>query len=326
MAEYARRLALTRGGGGRKRVDVAILTPSGSPTTEFRSRTSRVDPSRPATVVRSQSCSRELLSGNGRFEVCSKLGTGGTGVVHLVYDHQSGRFAAMKSLLPEFQEYAEQLLYCEAAAMLELTHPGVARVLTLTSFGDEPCLVLEYVRGETLAWHHNQRTLPPSRVVDVLLQVAGVLRHAHEKGIFHLDLKPSNVMLMPDGQVRVIDFAVGGAFWLGTTVELDPRAAAHGTPQYMAPEQWAGQHVSRQADFWAIGVMFYELVLGRLPFNLWDGYWWLRRGDHVRSILRHPELSQGAAALLQATLDPNPLCRARSADEVIQLLQAVDGR
>ena len=149
-----------------------------------------------------------------------------------------------------------------------LDHPGIQRPIEFTENRSRPYMVMEYVEGESLrSYLDREKKLPVDRAVDFGIQLASAIAHAHERGVVHRDLKPENVLVTPDGHLVVTDFGV--AFMAGAR-RLTWRwfSNALGTPDYMSPEQIQGKRGDARTDVYAVGVMLYEMLAGRVP---WEG-------------------------------------------------------
>ncbi len=210
-----------------------------------------------------------------RFEVRELLGAGGIGAVYRAYDHQLGRDVAVKVLLPHMQnhEQVERFLQ-EAQAMARLRHPHIVQVYDYYDQDEEvgPFLVMELLRGETL-WDRLQRrrVFPPGEVVRLLKPVAAALDYAHSQNMVHRDVKPTNIFLERMGISGEEERVVLGDFGLvrvGGDAQRTHEGLLLGTPAYMAPEQivhpW---EVGPATDIYALGVVAYLLLSGRLPFD-----------------------------------------------------------
>jgi serine/threonine protein kinase len=217
----------------------------------------------------------------GPYEILSKLGQGGMGVVWKAHDTRLGRDVALKVLPDEFTRDADRLSRFEREAKLlaSLNHPNIAQIYGLEVSGATRALVMELVEGPTLAERIERGALPLDQALAIARQIAEALEDAHEKGIVHRDLKPQNVKVTADGKVKVLDFGLAKAMDPAGT---NPSAALltqsptmsgtlHGTilgtAAYMAPEQAAGLAVDRRADIWAFGVVLYEMLTGRSLFE-----------------------------------------------------------
>ena len=194
----------------------------------------------------------------GPYRVESVLGAGGMGRVYRAVDTRLGRSVAIKTFRGQFSER-------EARTISSLSHPNIC---TLHDVGPD-FLVMELVEGETLADVIRRGPVPVEEAMRYAGQIADALDAAHEKGIVHSDLKPSNVMVQPNGTVKVLDFGLAKVARVGA--DAPPKATEAGlilgTPAYMSPEQARGGHVNKPSDVWAFGVVLYEMLTGRNPFE-----------------------------------------------------------
>ena len=195
----------------------------------------------------------------GRFEVVRELGHGGFGRVYEARDRELGRSVAFKLLrngsLPDLKE--ERLLR-EAEAAARLSHPNIVTLHDVGRAEEGSYLVLELLRGVTLAERLARGLLPPREALRVGVEIAKGLAHAHAHGVTHRDLSPRNVFLCDDGQVKVLDFGMAHAF--------GRRKLDGGTRAYMAPEQARGAPEDERTDVFALGVLLHEMLSGELPF------------------------------------------------------------
>ncbi len=214
------------------------------------------------------------------YEVREKLGAGGMGEVWRASDSKLGRDVALKVLPGLLASDAERMarFQREAQVLASLNHPNIGAIYGLESAGDVHCLVLELVRGETLAERMGRGPVPLDEALDIARQIADAMEAAHDQGVLHRDLKPGNVMITPDNAVKVLDFGLAKAFEgsAGTeSVSISPTITARntlagvilGTPGYMSPEQAKGKPVDRRADIWAFGVVLYEMLAGQRGFT-----------------------------------------------------------
>ena len=219
----------------------------------------------------------------GPYEIVAPLGKGGMGEVYRARDPRLNREVAIKSLPELFSLDPERTSRFEREAQMlaALTHPNIASIYGVEETAGARHLVLELVPGETLAARLESGALPLAESLGIARQIAEALEAAHEKGIIHRDLKPGNVMLTPDGQVKVLDFGLAKAFsqdgsaMSSGSVDLSPTFTSPamtamgvimGTAAYMAPEQAKGRVADKRSDIWAFGAVLFEMLSGRRAF------------------------------------------------------------
>ena len=215
----------------------------------------------------------------GKFVVQKRLAAGGMGIVYLATDSQLGRNVAVKILPGYFSMDRERLqrFHREARATSLLNHPNIVTVFELGQRDGCEFIVSEYVEGETLRSRMERGPIPFVDMIKIMMQVAGALSAAHKAGIVHRDIKPENIMIRPDGYVKVLDFGLakvtganskvvsGGGSRL--TFDRTVPGMIMGTAAYMSPEQADGTDVDARTDVWGLGVILYEMVTGKLPFE-----------------------------------------------------------
>src|SRR5579859_3328697 len=205
----------------------------------------------------------------GKYVVKRELGRGGMGAVYLAEQTGLGREVAIKELVPSAaaDPIALKRFLQEAQVMARTSHPNLVQVYDMEQIQGANYIVLEFVRGKSLREWLNRSRIPLPQTFAIMHSVLGGLDYAHRHSIVHRDMKPENVLISPEGEVKVADFGIarltddsgGGstATKTGTTV---------GTPQYMSPEQVASSKVDGRSDLYSAGIMLYELVCGRPPF------------------------------------------------------------
>jgi serine/threonine protein kinase len=216
----------------------------------------------------------------GSYEVIDTLGAGGMGEVYRARDSKLGREVALKVLPDPFVSDADRLarFVREAQLLASLNHPNIAQIHGLEESGDSRALVMELVEGVTLADRIRSGPLPLDEAVLLARQIADALEAAHERGIVHRDLKPANIKVREDGSVKVLDFGLAKALdpaLVAPVVSQSPTLSVHatqagvilGTAAYMSPEQARGKSADARADIWAFGVVLFEMLAARRPFD-----------------------------------------------------------
>lgn len=200
---------------------------------------------------------------SGRYRLLSLVGEGGMAFVYKAHDEELDRIVAIKVLRPEYN--AGDAFRREARACARLPHPGIVTVYDVGRDDNLQYIVMEYIEGQNLKdLILAEAPFPIGRALDIISQVCKAVGFAHDSGIIHCDLKPQNVLVLPDGQVKVTDFGIARAF---TSATPEQRGKIWGTPYYASPELISGQALTPASDVYAIGVMVYEMLTGRLPFD-----------------------------------------------------------
>ena len=215
----------------------------------------------------------------GPYKIIGVLGAGGMGEVYLAKDSRLGRKVALK-LLPDYFIEDEQRLrrfQQEARAASALNHPNIITIFEIGKSGSLHFLATEYIQGETIRQRLSISSISVGEALDVAIQAASALDAAHKAGILHRDIKPENVMLRPDGYVKVLDFglaklterdAIPDNSNAPTAVKVDTNPGTLlGTVNYMSPEQARGLDLDPRTDIFSLGVLLYEMIAGRAPFE-----------------------------------------------------------
>ena len=211
----------------------------------------------------------------GRYEIRSLLGAGGMGEVYLAHDSQLQRPVALKVLAGEVREDVElrKRLEHEARAASALNHPNILTVYDVGQLGEDHFIATEYVDGVTLRQRMTRAEASLGEILHIASQIASALAAAEAVGLVHRDIKPDNIMLRADGYLKLLDF--GLARQTKTSPEPDRRRSdpyvVRGTVFYMSPEQLRGLKLDSRSDIWSTGVVLYELISGRLPFEGLNG-------------------------------------------------------
>jgi eukaryotic-like serine/threonine-protein kinase len=260
---------------------------------------------------------------DGRYRIQRRIGSGGMADVYSAQDAQLGREVAIKILHRRFArdlEFVERFRR-EASAAAGLQHPNVVSVFDRGEYDGTYYIAMEYLPGKTLKEViREEAPLDQLRVIDYAIQILQAAAFAHRRGVIHRDFKPHNVIVGPDGRLKVTDFGIARA---GAS-EMTETGSIMGTAQYLSPEQAQGQRVGAQSDLYSIGVILYEMLAGRVPFGGESavsialkhvGEQPQRLAELRRDV--HPRLEQAVGrALLK-----DPAQRYASADEFIGALQ-----
>ena len=214
---------------------------------------------------------------NGRYQLRDLLGEGGMASVYLAYDSALDRQVAIKTLHTELGREASfrERFRREAQAVAKLSHTNIVSVFdtgedTLDG-GMMPYIVMEYVEGQPLGSVlasdvHQYGAMPADKALKVTADVLAALEVSHEMGLVHRDIKPGNVMMTKRGVVKVMDFGIARAMQSGVT-SMTQTGMVVGTPQYLSPEQALGRPVDARSDLYSVGIMLFQLLTGRLPFD-----------------------------------------------------------
>lgn len=207
----------------------------------------------------------------GRYHIISHLGEGGMAVVYQAFDTRlecdvAVKFIRMERLSPEVSAVALKRFEREAKAVAQLTHPFIVKVTDYGEYRGVPYLVMPYLPGGTLK-QLTGRPLPYHDAARLLVPLARALEYAHQHKVLHRDVKPSNILITQDGQPMLTDFGVAKLLENEEGQTLTGTGVGIGTPGYMAPEQALGQPVDGRADVYSLGIVFYELITGRKPYQ-----------------------------------------------------------
>ncbi|MBI5955741.1 MAG: serine/threonine protein kinase, partial [Chloroflexi bacterium] len=254
----------------------------------------------------------------GPYRIIEQLGRGGMATVYKAYEPSLDRYVALK-ILASF--YAEDEAFRsrfkrEATAIAKLEHPNI---LPIYSFGEEmgiSYIAMKYVPGGTLK-DRLGKLLDPLWTARLITQIAEALDYAHKRGVIHRDVKPANVLLTEEGWPLLSDFGI--AKMLEGTAYATQSGAVLGTPQYMSPEQGQGQKVDKRADIYALGVILFEMLTGRVPFDADTPAAVIIK--HIMSPLPmprevNPDLSEGMERVILKAMAKNPEDRFQTAGEL----------
>jgi len=204
----------------------------------------------------------------GRYELIEKVGGGGMAVVYKARCHLLKRYVAVKILRPELVENEEFVLRFkrESQSVASLSHPNIVNIYDVGQEGDIHYIVMEYIDGKTLKEYIREKgRLEPEEAVRICIQICQALSHAHKNGIVHRDIKPQNILISNDGDVKVADFGIARAATTATVTMAGSNVI--GSVHYFSPEQARGGIVGHQSDIYSLGIVLYEMVTGVVPFE-----------------------------------------------------------
>ena len=214
----------------------------------------------------------------GRYEIIKQTGRGAMGIVYKGRDPRLNRLTAIKTIrfLDDFDKIrvmnAKKQFYREAEVIAKLSHPNIVAIYDVGEDKGLSYLAMEYLEGESLEKYTNKNDLLSiTKCVDIIIQACNALEYAHNHDIVHRDIKSANIMLVEDGLVKVTDFGIARI----TASSKTHTGIIKGTPYYMSPEQTKGMKLTGPSDIFSLGVVFYQLLTGRLPFT----------GDNMAAIM-----------------------------------------
>jgi len=262
----------------------------------------------------------------GKYKIIGEIGRGGMGVVLKAEDTKLKRMVALKFLPSEVSRYpeAKERFIREAQAAAALDHPNICTIFEINEAEGQTYIAMAYVQGESLKEKISSGSLDIPEVLDIAVQIAEGLKHAHGRGITHRDIKPANIMLTEDGQAKIMDF---GLAKIERAADLTRMMTIMGTAAYMSPEQARGETVDHHTDIWSLGCVLFELLSGQRPFP----------GEHERallySILNEPprlisllrkELPAQLETIIHKCLEKDPKNRYQDAADLAKALKSFD--
>ena len=265
-----------------------------------------------------------------RYRLTEQIGMGGMAIVYKAIDMRTGHNVAVKVLRPEFNEDIEFIsrFQREAEAASKMTHHNIVNLLDVGMDNDNRYLVMEYVQGKTLKEVIQERgKLTSPLACQITIRILSALEHAHRNGIVHRDIKPQNILVHADGHIKVADFGIARIANSSTLTRGDN---VMGSVHYFSPEQARGENAQATSDIYSTGVVLYEMLTGRVPFD----------GDNpVAVAMQHlhaqpvpiqslaPDVPQSVSNVCLKAMEKNPAMRYQSARDMAQdLRQALEER
>lgn len=220
-----------------------------------------------SSVTKGQDKNNEYADDNQRYKLINNIGHGAMGVVNLATDLVLERKVAIKELPPYLlaEELTIQRFKQEATALARLSHPNIVQVYDLVVNKDKIFMVLEYIKGQDLSeFLAENGPLKQDEGIKLISKIAQALSVAHENGIIHRDIKPANILLTDWMEPKITDFGIAR---LSTDSSLTQEGLTLGSPPYMSPEQCSGKEIDHRSDIYSLGITFYELLTGAVPFE-----------------------------------------------------------
>jgi serine/threonine protein kinase/tetratricopeptide (TPR) repeat protein len=266
-----------------------------------------------------------------RFEVTRILGKGGMGTVYLARDARLDRFVALKVLHAHDLAAEDRRLRFmrEARTAASIRHPNVATIYEVDETEDGvPFIVMEYCEGETLSQRIRRRPLDSAEFLSIARQIAAGVAAAHDAGIVHRDLKSANIIIEPNGQAKILDFGLAKSV-LDSTKSLDSSTSRRlfGTLHYISPEQARALPADARSDLFSVGVIFYQMATGQLPFNAEAPLAVvekIRDAEPEPFVPSDPSFPQTAARIIGKLLQKDPAQRYQSARDLLSDLEEID--
>lgn len=270
---------------------------------------------------------------NGPFEILNyqiirKIGEGGMGQVYLAKNKNINQFVAIKMLHPRFANNAilRDRFRQEAIMLSSLNHPGIVQFLNYVENEQGIFLIMEYVDGMTLEDYINKRTglIVESKAVPMMNEILDAFAYAHGRGVVHRDIKPSNILITNEGSIKVLDFGIAQII-SESGEEGDTKA---GSVEYMSPEQTRGQHLDIRSDIYSLGVLFYQMLTGRSPYDINSlSSLEIRRSIVEQPLARmkeiYPHVSDGMQYFVDQATQKNPARRFRNCKDMKTCLNRV---
>lgn len=257
---------------------------------------------------------------DGRYEIQEVVGVGGMAVVYRAYDEIDDRVVAVKVLKDEFlaNDEFKRKFKNESKAIAILSHPNIVKVYDV-SFGERiQYIVMEYIDGITLKEYiSSQGLIPWKEAVHFQVQILKALQHAHDKGVIHRDIKPQNIVLLNNGNIKVTDFGIARFSRSDTRTMTE---SAIGSVHYISPEQARGDIVDEKADIYSAGVVLYEMITGKVPFEGESAVSVAiqqMQKDAVMPREINPDIPLGLEQITMKSMQKKPADRYRSAAEMI---------
>jgi CHASE2 domain-containing sensor protein/tRNA A-37 threonylcarbamoyl transferase component Bud32 len=263
----------------------------------------------------------------GRYEILMELGQGAMGTVYKGRDPKINRLLAIKTIRfsdefePDKVQDIKDRFFTEAELAGKLSHPGIVSIYDVGEDYDLTYMAMEFLEGDSLdKYCHTGSLLSLRRVLDVIAETADALEYAHKNGVIHRDIKPGNIMLLRNGKIKVTDFGIAKSISASKT----RTGIILGTPNYMSPEQIIGRQVDARSDIFSLGVVFFQLVTGELPFkgeNLNNLFYQITQQRHPSPSKINPRVIKPCEQIIDKSLAKNPDHRFQHARDLVGYLR-----
>lgn len=263
---------------------------------------------------------------DGRYKIKREIGTGGMAIVYEAIDLKTGQSVALKMLKESISDNTQALrrFINESKAVAMMDHANIVKILDVSVKTEHKFIVMEYIKGITLRDYMNKKEkLSWQEACAFITQILQALDHAHMRGVIHRDIKPQNIMIMEGGFIKVADFGIAKIPNAETVTMVDH---AVGTIYYISPEQARGKKIDARSDLYSLGVMFYEMLTGYLPFMAESSYEIMNK--HINTSPKPPkqyipQLPTGVEQIILCALEKDPTRRYQSASQMLRHIYRV---
>ena len=263
---------------------------------------------------------------DGRYKIKREIGTGGMAIVYEAIDLKTGQSVALKMLKESISDNTQALrrFINESKAVAMMDHANIVKILDVSVKTEHKFIVMEYIKGITLRDYMTKKgKLSWQEACAFITQILQALDHAHMRGVIHRDIKPQNIMIMEGGFIKVADFGIAKIPNAETVTMVDH---AVGTIYYISPEQARGKKIDARSDLYSLGVMFYEMLTGYLPFMAESSYEIMNK--HINTAPKPPkqylpQLPTGVEQIILCSMEKDPTRRYQSASQMLRHIYRV---
>lgn len=262
----------------------------------------------------------------GRYEINEIIGVGGMAIVYKAFDRTENRYVAVKILQDQYLEDEElrQRFKNESKAIAVMSHPNIVKVFDVNFGEDLLYIIMEHIEGINLKEYiHHKNGLDTKETLHIVMQILRALQHAHDKGIIHRDIKPQNILLLPNGSIKVTDFGI--ARFNRGDVKTQEETSAIGSVHYVSPEQVRGEFTDARSDVYSMGIVLYEMLTGQVPFDAKEpndiAVMHLQK-EAIRPSVFNENTPIGLEQITMRAMQKNPNDRYQSAAEMLMDLDA----